>query len=80
MELLNIEECHVTVKLDNIACQEVSRRLKAADHDGDDYLAATLAMFFESAGMAAGVYSEMDQEYRARYPFAHHRAKRPLAA
>ena len=71
MELVNIAECEVTITLTSDTCRELTVALKEAlKHDPTDLTLGPMAAFFEAAAMAASVFSEMGEDYRARYGFA----------
>ena len=74
MELLNIAECEVTLKLDLESCRALAWELGRARREHEfEPLPDTLAAFFEAAAMAAALYSEHSPENRAKLTLARYR-------
>jgi hypothetical protein len=79
VELVNIEECEVTVKLGTDDCLALAEGLRrATQHSGPgeqtlDLLWETTAAMLQAASVASCVYSEHEPEFRRVTTFATYR-------
>lgn len=74
MELVDIRECEVTVKLDLESCRALAWELGRSRREHEyEPLPDALACFFEAAAMAAALYSEHSPEARAGLTLARYR-------
>ena len=70
MELVDVRECEITVKLDLESCRALAWELGRVRREHEfEPLPDVLACFFEAAAMAAALYSE----YRAGLTLARYR-------
>ena len=74
MELVDVRECEITVKLDLESCRALAWELGRArrEHESEP-LPDALAAFFEAAAMAAALYSEHEPKDRATLTLARYR-------
>jgi len=81
MELLNIEECEVTIKLGCDACLELAEGLRrGASQTGPgeqrlDHLWESAAAMLQAAAYASSVYAEHDPEIRGARTFGEYRQR-----
>ena len=74
MELVDVRECEITVKLDLESCRALAWELGRARREHEfEPLPDALAAFFEAAAMAAALYSEHTPQLRAGLTLARYR-------
>ena len=74
MELVDVRECEITVKLDLESCRALAWELGRSRREHDfEPLPDALACFFEAAAMAAALYSEHSEKNRAHLTLARYR-------